>query len=102
MVKSRLQLANPFYVALLVVGVAFALTASGYGWSARLKLDPETFDRNAAFISLMDRYGMLSMIVELSLLTVLTFLAIVTDDFWEKRAQRASGGAKNDESTDPE
>lgn len=90
MAKSKFQLANPFYVALMVVGVAFALSASAYGWSARLKLDPETFDRNSAFIALMDRYGMLSMIVELGLLTILTFLAIGTDEFWEKRRQRAS------------
>jgi hypothetical protein len=86
--KGTRQLANPFYVLLLVVGVAFALTASAYGWSARLKLDPDTFDRNAAFIAVVDRYGMLSMIVELALLTALTFLAIGTDEFWERRAKR--------------
>ena len=86
MAKSKRQASNPFYVVLMVVGVAFALTASAYGWSARLKLDPETFDRNPAFIALVDRYGMLSMIVELGLLTVLTFLAIGTDEFWERRA----------------
>ncbi|HUE74841.1 MAG TPA: hypothetical protein VMP01_28495 [Pirellulaceae bacterium] len=91
MAKSKRQALNPFYVVLMVVGVAFALTASAYGWSARLKLDPETFDRNAAFIALVDRYGMLSMIVELGLLTVLTFLAIGTDEYWERRAQRAGG-----------
>jgi hypothetical protein len=84
--KSKRQASNPFYVVLMVVGVAFALTASAYGWSARLKLDPETFDRNAAFIALVDRYGMVSMIVELGLLTVLTFLAIGTDEFWERRS----------------
>jgi hypothetical protein len=89
--KSKRQASNPFYVALLVVGVAFALTACAYGWSARLKLDPQTFDRNSAFIALVDRYGMLSMIVELGLLTVLTFLAIGTDEFWERRAQRTTG-----------
>lgn len=91
MPKSKRQATNPFYVVLMVVGVAFALTACAYGWSARLKLDPETFDRNAAFIALVDRYGMLSMIVELGLLTVLTFLAIGTDEFWERRAKRAGG-----------
>jgi formate hydrogenlyase subunit 3/multisubunit Na+/H+ antiporter MnhD subunit len=89
--RSKRQLTNPFYVVLMVVGVAFALTACAYGWSARLKLDAETFDRNADFIALVDRYGMLSMIVELALLTVLTFLAIGTDEFWERRAQHAGG-----------
>jgi hypothetical protein len=89
--KSKRQASNPFYVLLLVVGVAFALTACAYGWSARLKLDPQTFDRNPAFIALVDRYGMPSMIVELGLLTVLTFLAIGTDEFWERRAQRTTG-----------
>ncbi|MEX2026635.1 MAG: hypothetical protein WEH44_05030, partial [Pirellulaceae bacterium] len=91
MARSKRQLTNQFYVDQKVVGVAFALTASAYGRSARLKLDAETFDRNAAFIALVDRYGMLSMIVELGLLTVLTILAIGTDEFWERRAQRAAG-----------
>jgi hypothetical protein len=86
--KSRRPLANPFYVLLMIVGVAFALTASTYGWSARLKLDPAAFDRNEAFIALVDRYGMIAMIVELALLTMLTFLAIGTDDYWERRSER--------------
>ncbi len=95
MLKSKRNKAtNPFYVVLMVVGVAFALTACAYGWSARLKLDPETFDRNTAFIEVMDRYGMVSMIVELALLTVLTFLAIGTDEFWERRSRRKAEESK--------
>ena len=96
MAKRKRPLANPFYVLLMVVGVAFALTACAYGWSARLKLDPETFDRNEAFIALVDRYGMIAMIVELALLTVLTFLAIGTDEFWERRDVTRSDGAGHD------
>jgi hypothetical protein len=93
--KSKRKATNPFYVVLMVVGVAFALTASAYGWSARLKLDPQQFDRNEAFIQIMDDYGIPAMVVELGLLTVLTFLAIGTDDFWEKRAQRASSDGQS-------
>lgn len=74
----------------MVVGVAFALTACAYGWAAYLKLDPQFFDRNAAFVEVMDRHGVTAMIVELGLLTVLTFLAIGTDDYWEARAKRAA------------
>ena len=74
----------------MVVGVAFALTACAYGWSSWLKLEPQHFDRNAEFVEVMDRYGVMVMIVELALLTVLTFLAIGTDDFWERRAQGAA------------
>ena len=88
MAKSRRPLANPFYVLLMVIGIAFVLTASTYGWSARLKLDAAAFDRNEAFIALVDRYGMIAMIVELALLTVLTFLAIGTDDYWERPSER--------------
>lgn len=87
MAKTKRQATNPFYVVLMVVGVAFALTASAYGWSARLKLDPQLFDRNENFIHVMDQYGIPAMVVELGLLTVFTFLAIGTDDFWERRAQ---------------
>lgn len=90
MAKSKRKASNPFYVVLMAVGVAFALTASAYGWSANLKLDPEQFDRNSAFVEIMDRYGIVAMIVELALLTVLTFLAIGTDDYWEARAKRTA------------
>ena len=99
MATRRRPFANPFYVLLMIVGVAFVLTACAYGWSARLKLDPETFDRNEAFIALVDRYGMSSMIVELALLTVLTFLAIGTDDFWERRNSPRAGEAGPDRSS---
>jgi len=87
---SQRKASNPFYVVLMVVGVAFVLTACAYGWSAWLKLDPQHFDRHAEFVEALDRYGVVAMIVELALLTVLTFLAIGTDDFWEQRAQRAT------------
>jgi hypothetical protein len=87
---SQRKAPNPFYVVLMVVGVAFVLTACAYGWSSWLKLDPQYFDRHAKFVEALDRYGVVAMIVELALLTVLTFLAIGTDDFWERRAQRAT------------
>jgi hypothetical protein len=73
----------------MVVGVLFALTACAYGWSSWLKLDPARYDRNIEFVTMLDRYGVFVMIAELVLLTLLTFLAIGTDEFWERRARRA-------------
>lgn len=86
--EAKRKAINPFYVLLLVVGAAFAITACAYGWAARLKLDPQHFDQHAAFIEALDRYGVMAMIAELAVLTICTFLAIGTDEFWERRAQR--------------
>lgn len=94
MARKHVTAINPFYVLLVVVGAAFAVTACAYGWSARLKLDPQHFDQHLAFVEALDRWGVTAMIVELAILTVCTFLAIGTDEFWERRSRdsAAAGG----------
>lgn len=77
---------NPFYRALLVVGTAFAITACAYGVLIVLKQDPRrTIDSPLA--NFLDQRGLLVLAGELALLGVLTFAAIGTDDYWERRAE---------------
>ena len=92
---GRKKRANPFYVVLVVVGVAFAITACAYGVMAVKELHAGTnfseYDDAAAdgydatdmrFVEFMDRNGVRIMIWEIGILAVATFLSIGTDRFW--------------------
>ena len=91
---------NPFYILLMVVGTAFALTATAYGvMTVRMGQAVKSTDGDMFF----DTYGMWLMGIELTLLTILTFAAIATDDYWTRSAQQEAAevaqnsNAKTDE-----
>ena len=93
---------NPFYVLLMIVGTAFALTATAYGvMTVRLQREVAASSGDRFF----DTYGMWIMGVELTLLTLLTFAAIGTDDYWTRKAEdeqqdTAKSNSAEDSSTD--
>lgn len=91
---SKPKVKNPFYLLLLVVGTLFALTASGYGVMAVRMIEPHEFTPGDRFF---DQYGLWLMVGQLAALTVLTFLAIGTDDYWIRRAE--AKGQAHKEST---
>jgi hypothetical protein len=74
---------NPFYVAALPVGVLFALTACAYVVMTMHGSDPQHVEEGG-LIRLMDRHGVVIMLVELAVLGVLTVAAIASDDFWTR------------------
>ena len=80
---------NPFYAALVVVGIAFAITACAYGVMTVRLLDPRMADEGG-MVGLMDRHGLKLLVGELSVLAVLTVAAITSDDYFVRRAQRLS------------
>ncbi len=82
-----MKIINPFYTALVVVGLAFAFTACAYTVMSFRNLDPHSLDEPGLSM-LMKQHGMMILIVELGLLTLLTIAAISTDDFWTKRAEK--------------
>ena len=89
--SKELKVVNPFYVALLPVGVVFAITACAYGVMAvkMLKPDAAALDPSAplTLVSFLDRHGFTVLMVEVALLAVTTCAAIFTDDYWTGRAQ---------------
>ena len=87
---------NPFYLLLLVVGTAFAITACGYGAMTVRMIEPHAFTSGDRFF---DAYGLWLMVGQLGLLTLLTFLAIGTDDYWVRRAELKSQRQSADKST---
>ena len=90
--RSRL---NPFYVVLVVVGIAFTITASAYGVMAFTDIRggeivaggedrPPPSAWGEATLAFMREHGDLTMLIELALLAAATFLAIGTDDYWSR------------------
>ena len=72
---------NPFYVLLMIVGTMFALTACAYGvMTVRMGRAAPPTPGDQFF----DAYGMWLMGGQLTLLTLLTFAAIGTDDYWTR------------------
>lgn len=97
MVDQAKRRINPFYVLLVLAGVAFAVTACAYGVMAVKQLHASqapltglpavevagaelTSDRR--FVAFMDRYGVTLMLAELGLLGFTTVAAIGTDRWW--------------------
>ena len=83
---------NPFYVALLPVGIAFALTACAYVVMMMQPTVPQAADA-AGLSRLMDQRGILIMLIELALLAVLMFAAMATDGFWTRRFEQSQHGS---------
>lgn len=81
---------NPFYVLLILAGIAFVLTACTYAVVMVRGLNPASVDEPShGLIAFMDRRGMTLMLVELAVLAVGTFGAIGTENYWS----RANGDA---------
>jgi len=84
-------MSNPFYVALMVLGVVFVLSATQYVlMTIRLLEDPAgtSLAEGGGLLTLFEQHGLAILSVELGLLSILTVGAITTDDFWQRRANR--------------
>jgi hypothetical protein len=89
--KPSRKSANPFYALLIVVGLAFVVTAAAYGVMAvRESRAAATGERVAehALIQWMHEHGNTALVAELALLGVCTFGAIGTDEFWQRRVNK--------------
>ncbi len=81
--NKRRFLSNPFNVALVVVGVAFAITALAFGMMTFLSIDPQlsklhTGQGHRLWQWIAD-YGDEAMYVELSMLAICTAGTIAVD-----------------------
>jgi hypothetical protein len=87
---------NPFYLALLPVGVLFAVTACAFVVMTMRGLDPQQAEETG-LVLLMARHGTSILVIELVVLAVLTVAAIASDDFWTRRFEAAQGTANDAE-----
>ena len=87
----RQTLANPFYVLLLMAGVAFSLTACAYGvMTVRGLHRVEASGPGGLLMGWLDEHGFALMLIELGVLAMFCFLAVTTDAYWERRLAQKS------------
>ncbi len=102
--SSRKEAFNPFYGLLVVLGIAFAVTACAYGLLTLRGLRGIDLSTNLEPTSLMGflhHHGGATLAVELVLLALATFSAMATDDYWQRRHREANGSKSLfDSSTD--
>jgi hypothetical protein len=79
---------NPLYVAALPVGVLFAITACAFVVMTLKGGDPQ-LGKSTGLMGILDRHGILILVVELAVLGCLTMGAILSDDFWTRRHESA-------------
>lgn len=92
---SRGERLNPFYVALVVVGVLFAVTACVYFVMALRALQPDDGESGASsLLAFVQRSGGTLMAGELALLAVATVGAIALDEFRQRRPPQPLPGAE--------
>jgi hypothetical protein len=77
---------NPFYAAALPVGVVFAVTACAYVVMMVQSADARRAEATG-LIALLEQHGVAILVTELVLLGLLTFAAIMSDDFWMNRVE---------------
>lgn len=77
---------NPFYSALVVVGVAFALTACCYTLMILHGRHPH-HAASGGLLRLMEQRGLAILLLELAALGCLTVAAMSTDSYWIKHHQ---------------
>jgi len=86
------KFANPFYALLVVVGIAFVVTATAYGVMAfrntKALTTPAPQDGHP-LMNWLNEHGNTLLMLELTLLAIGTCGAIATDDYWQRRATRS-------------
>ena len=93
----RRKFVNPFYVLVVIVGIAFTVTACAYGVMTVRGLRPELSADGSGenLMTFLDRHGFRLMLIELGALAVFAAAAMITDTLWspsdERPAQRLSG-----------
>lgn len=90
---------NPFYALLVVVGVLFVLTACAYLVMTLHEREPRIGAPAHRLVELLDRYGLVALLVELGLLAVATVAAIATDEHWSRRTLREQQAVESSSGT---
>jgi hypothetical protein len=78
---------NPIFVVAIAIGIVFAVTAFAYGVMTlrAIRLGPMDVADGQSLMGLIDRWGMMAMSIELTLLAAATVSAIWLDSYFEDR-----------------
>lgn len=96
---------NPFYVLLVLIGIAFTLTACAYGVMAfkvvRTKERAADQPAGAALLTYLDEHGAKLMAIELALLGLCSVAAMATDRYWIRREEKRASEMQREGRTKP-
>ncbi|MEM8944439.1 MAG: hypothetical protein AAGD11_04585 [Planctomycetota bacterium] len=85
---------NPFYTLLIPAGAAFCLTGVAFGMMAfqQVNAGRAAIEQTAGhpLFAWLEAHGTTAMLIELSVLAVLTVGAIATDDWWMDESVEAA------------
>lgn len=88
----RKKAINPFYIVLLVAGVAFCVTASAYGVmmlrTSRASAEVVRADAQHPLQQFVGAHGNQLIVVELLVLGLATIAAIGTEQYWDDRHRK--------------
>jgi hypothetical protein len=97
---SKRPFANPFYLLLLLVGVAFLLTATSYGVMAFRDVGGASpAAPGSSLMSFLDRHGAWLLVGELALLVLASLAAMATESYWTSKAPEKQPSVDGEEST---
>jgi len=88
MVHPSRKTPNPFYVALVLIGILFTVTACAYGVMTIQQMNPSGTQQPHPMTALLDEYGAVILAIELILLAIATVAAIGTDEYWMRLNDR--------------
>jgi len=77
---------NPFYALIVIVGTLFAVTAVAYCVMTVRLTDPSG-SVSDQFVNFLSKHGFTILISELVCLGAVTFAAMATDEYWDRRAE---------------
>lgn len=89
---------NPFYVLLIPTGLVFVVTAFAYGFMAFQAVNAVRAEAGRhmghPLFQWLRTYGNTALLIELTVLAVLTVGAIVTDRWWDKSERERDAFAR--------
>ncbi|MGE0609746.1 MAG: hypothetical protein AB7O62_21830 [Pirellulales bacterium] len=91
---------NPFYVLLVIVGIAFSMTACAYGVMAVRAVKAGTaveVSPDNRLIQFLDQHGAKLMAGEIAALAVATVAAMVSDGWWARRSEKSADSSPRGE-----
>jgi hypothetical protein len=99
---SGKRVVNPFYVLLVVTGLLFGVTAMAYGVMSTVALHhpaaaEESGDSSHGLMPWLDQHGSKLLMTEVAVLAAATLLAISTDRYWTRRAERKASVGRRSE-----
>lgn len=93
--SPRKKIVNPFYVLVVIVGIAFTVTACAYGVMTVRGLRPELSADGSgeSLMTFLDQHGFRLMLIELGALAVFSVAAMITDSLWSPNDERPTAPA---------